>query len=120
MFNDVWKGNYTLTVTRFTYPVYTQVVDILGDMTIDVMMLQDKTPPTNLFVDDRSLDAIWNSPRLAVPLFTETWASGSFATNQWAVVGGNWMMATGLGNPCTLCRMVLLSDAEQLQPDADQ
>ena len=99
-FDNVWKGNYTLTVIRFGYDNYSQVVDITGDQTIEVMLLQQKTPPTNLFVDDRSLEAIWNQPRSAVVLFNEAWTSGNFATNQWTTSGGsNWMMTTGAGNP---------------------
>ena len=61
----------------------------MGDMTIDIMMLQDKTPPTNLFVDDRSLESVWNSPRADVQLFAETWASGNFTANQWVETPSN-------------------------------
>ena len=100
IFDNVWKGNYTLSAWRFNYTTYTQVLDITGDATIDLMLLQDKTPPTNLFVDDRSLEAVWNAPRAAVTMFNEAWASGSFATNQWTTSGGsNWTMTTGVGNP---------------------
>ena len=77
--------------------LYTQVVDIMGDMTIDVMLLQDKTPPTNLFVDDRSLESILElTAHCRADYSTETWASGNFTANQWVVAGANWQMATGL------------------------
>jgi hypothetical protein len=102
IFPTVWKGNYTLTVTRYGYTTYTQVVDIMGDMTIDVILLQVKAPPTNLFVDDRSLEAIWNQPVSTQSFFTETWSSGSFTTNAWVTdpsSGSNWSVYLYLGNP---------------------
>jgi len=100
VFPTVWKGNYTLSVTRFTYPTYTQIVDVTGDMTIDVMLLQMKSPPTNLFVDDKSLEAIWNSPRVAIQQFAETW-NGGYGPNQWveSPASSNWQMSAGIGNP---------------------
>ena len=101
VFPTVWKGNYTLTVSRFNYTNYVQVLDIMGDMTIDVVLLQVKTPPTNLFVDDRSLEAVWNQPRVVTPFWTENWSSGSFTTNGWTEdpSSSNWAVYTGFGNP---------------------
>ncbi|MEI7898438.1 MAG: carboxypeptidase regulatory-like domain-containing protein, partial [bacterium] len=43
-FTGVWKGTYQLQVIRFTYPVYTQNVTIMGDATYNVMLLQDAAP----------------------------------------------------------------------------
>ncbi|MFC2101633.1 carboxypeptidase regulatory-like domain-containing protein [Bacteroidota bacterium] len=100
VFPTVWKGNYDLNVIRFTYPLTTQVVDVLGDMTIDMVLLQDKTPPTNLFVDDRSLESVWNSPKVAIEQFSETW-NGGYTPNQWfeTPANSNWAVATTFGNP---------------------
>jgi hypothetical protein len=97
VFPTVWKGQYTLTVTRFTYPVTSQIVDIMGDMTINVPLLQDKKAPKNLFVDAKTLDAIWEAPRVAEQLLYEDW-SGGFAANQWVVSGSHWIIAA-VGNP---------------------
>ncbi|MEI7898558.1 MAG: hypothetical protein WCJ26_16095, partial [bacterium] len=99
-FTGVWKGTYQLSVTRFTYPVYTQNVTIMGDATYNVMLLQDAAPPTNLAVNDQSLKATWSPPRAVVYQLDEAFASGSFATNGWITSGGaNWAVSAGVGNP---------------------
>jgi len=104
-FSNVWKGNYNLEVTRFSYPVYTQSVTIMGDATFNVTLLQDALPATNLTVNDQSLHAQWNPPRALLYQLEETFASGSFATNQWVISGGtNWQMSTGIGNPAPAAR----------------
>ncbi|MCX6305233.1 MAG: T9SS type A sorting domain-containing protein [Bacteroidetes bacterium] len=98
-FTGVWKGTYVMTVTRFTYPVYTQNVTILGDANYNIMLLQDAAPPTNLVVNDQSLHASWSPPRAMVYQLDENFATG-FATNAWVVSGGtNWQMSAGTGNP---------------------
>ena len=89
-FPTVWKGTYTLTVDKFGYTQYLQTpITIMGNMTIDVMLMQQKTPPSNLEINDRSLLATWSPPRVAVPIINETWASGSLATNGWTRSGDN-------------------------------
>ena len=105
VFPAVWKGQYDLMITRFSYPAYTQLVDVLGDMTIDVMMLQDKAPPYDLFVDDKSLESIWRPPSAQVDQFAETF-SGGFGPNQWVENPTNsaWSYYTGGGNPAPSAR----------------
>ena len=100
VFGNVWKGNYTMTINRFGYDPFSQIIDVTGDMTIDVMLLGVKAPPTNLFVDDRSLLATWNSPRVSVEQFSEDW-SGGYGPNMWAENPSNsaWSVATTFGNP---------------------
>ncbi|MEI7663488.1 MAG: carboxypeptidase regulatory-like domain-containing protein, partial [Bacteroidota bacterium] len=39
-FTNVWKGSYTLTATRFTYPVYTQTIAVNGDVNLTITLLQ--------------------------------------------------------------------------------
>ncbi|MCX6305232.1 MAG: carboxypeptidase regulatory-like domain-containing protein [Bacteroidetes bacterium] len=98
-FTNVWKGNYTLTVIRFTYPVYTQNIVINGDASYNVMLLQDAAPATNLVVNDQSLHATWSPPRAMVYQLDENFSTG-FATNAWVISGGtNWQMSAGTGNP---------------------
>jgi len=102
VFPNVWKGNYTLTVSRFNYDTYTQTLDITGDMTIDVALLQIKLAPTNLYVDNQTLVGIWNQPRYSAQFWQETWSSGSLTTNGWTTnpaSGSNWSVVTGTGNP---------------------
>ena len=105
IFPTVWKGNYELKVTRFTYPLTTQIIDVLGDMTVDMVLLQDKTPPSNLFVDDKSLLATWNSPRVAIEQFAETW-NGGYGPNQWFETpsNSNWSVYSAFGNPAPSAR----------------
>jgi len=99
-FTNVWKGTYVLSVTRFTYPVYTQNVTIMGDANYNVTLLQDAAPPTNLVVDNQSLHSTWSPPRATVYQLNEDFASGNFTTNQWVVTGGtNWSVTAGTGNP---------------------
>jgi hypothetical protein len=98
-FPTVWKGTYTLTVQKFGYVAYTQTpITIMGDMTFNVVLLQTKTPPTGLLVDAHTLHATWNAPVEAQTIFSEDFASGSFATNAWVVAGANWGISTGIGN----------------------
>ncbi len=98
-FTNFWKGNYTLTVTKFGYVVYIQTpLSIMGDMTINVMLLQIKTPPTGLHVQDSTLFANWFPPVLESILFNESF-TGGFATNAWVPdAGSNWVIAAN-GNP---------------------
>ncbi len=100
--HNVYKGTYRLTVKHFGYTDYVQDnISLMGDMTFDVFLLQIKTPPTGLAVNDRNLLATWNPPHLAVPFFTEDFSSGSFTTNGWveSPSNSNWQVSTATGNP---------------------
>ena len=100
-FANFWKGNYTLTVTKFGYTTYTQTpVSIMGDMTFNVMLLQFKSPPTGLYVNDTTLFGNWRAPQYQMMLFNETFSSGSFTTNAWVPdAGSHWAISAGNGNP---------------------
>jgi len=99
-FTNVWKGTYTMTVTRFTYPVYTQTVSVMGDVNLTVTLLQNTDAPTNLVVDNVSLHSSWSPPRTRLYHLNEDFASGSFATNNWTTSGGaNWVIDAATGNP---------------------
>ena len=86
---------------KFGYDTYTQTpISIMGDMTINVSLLQIKTPPSNLQIDAKTLHTSWSPPRMEVVMFTEAWASGNFTANGWTISGGtNWSVTTGVGNP---------------------
>ncbi len=99
-FTNVWKGNYTLRITRFTYPVTTQNVTILGNGPFDfnIFLLQNTDPPTNLAVNNRTLKATWSPPRTMVYQLNEPFTN--LTTNQWTISPtGNWALTTGFGNP---------------------
>ncbi|MEI6436549.1 MAG: T9SS type A sorting domain-containing protein, partial [Bacteroidota bacterium] len=98
-FVNVWKGNYQVQVTRFTYPVYTQNVSVLGNVNLNITLLQNAAPATNLAVNDQNLKATWSPPRAVVYQLDENFSSG-FATNQWVTSGGtNWQISNTVGNP---------------------
>ena len=100
-FPHVWKGTYILTVSKFGFTTYTQPpITIMGNLTQDVTLLQLKTPPTDLQVNNRSLKATWRQPVMSNTVFSEDWNSGSFATNGWQASGGsNWQITSSAGNP---------------------
>jgi hypothetical protein len=101
-FTNIYKGVYDMVVTDFQYGQYSQSnITIMGDMTINATLLELKTPPAWGLVDGTSLYAWWHPPHYIVPIFTETFASGTFTTNQWTTSGsgaGNWLVAA-FGNP---------------------
>ena len=98
-FPTVWKGNYTMTINRFSYDLLTDVFDVVGDMTIDVNLFSTTTPPSNMMVDDRSLLATWSPPMMRVDQFVENF-SGGFGPNMWTEdpTDSNWGLSTA-GNP---------------------
>lgn len=98
-FPNFWKGSYELKVSRFGYQDFIQNFGINTDTTLRVVLLQSKTAPSNLFVNDSSLMAHWSKPVGSVELFHETWQSASFSTNGWTVQGPNWGISTAIGNP---------------------
>lgn len=101
-FANVWKGNYTLSVVRFSYPNYTQNVTIMGDATFNVTLLQNTAPVTNLAVDNRTLLATWSPPKSKTYIIDEPFTN--LTANQWVIDGANWSLYTGLGNPAPSIR----------------
>ncbi len=100
-FPAVFQGYYKLTVSKFGYITYVDTSMLIeGNITLDLILIQVKTPPSNLQINNRSLKATWNPARFSVSVFSENWASGDLTTNGWTTSGGtNWQMSTGLGNP---------------------
>lgn len=98
-FPKFWKGSYELKVSRFGYQDFIQNFSISTDTTLHVFLLQNKTAPSNLVVNDSSLMAHWSKPAGSVELFHETWQSASFSTNGWTVQGPNWGISTAIGKP---------------------
>lgn len=98
-FNTVWKGNYDITVYKFGYEAYNVNKDIYGDMTLDVLLGETRWAPFNLYVDDRTLEAVWNAPIPMVALFEDHFTSGNFTAQGWTKDGNNWVVTTGAGMP---------------------
>jgi hypothetical protein len=71
-FTNFWKGTYNLNVSKVSFTPFNQQYQIMGDMTINVNLLENKYPPTNIHVHDR--DALcqfgplvnWNRPNAIV------------------------------------------------------
>jgi hypothetical protein len=104
-FTNVWKGHYTLTINKYGYTLYTQTnISIMGDMTLNAMLLEIKAPPTGLHIPDSTLLATWYPPSLQTMLLNEPFTSGSFTTNGWVVEAGTniWVISAYDGNP-TYC-----------------
>lgn len=98
-FPSVWKGTYEITVNKFGYQDYSCTIPLSFNDTIDVVLLQHKSPPANLVVNNKSLQAIWDVPHYEETLFSEDWSSGNFTANGWTPVGANWAVSSTLGNP---------------------
>jgi len=103
-FPQVFKGPYQLKVTRFGYDTYTANVSIYADRVFDVTILQMRVPPTNMFVNDRSLLATWSPPGDVDVLFNETF-DGGFGPNLWVASVSNWTNWASLGNPAPSARV---------------
>jgi hypothetical protein len=99
-FTNFWKGTYNLTVNKFGYTVYTQTnIAIYGDLTINVMLLQIKAPPTHLVIHDTDAYATWWPPVTTQAFWTENF-TGGFATNGWVPdANSHWYVNTIDGNP---------------------
>jgi hypothetical protein len=100
LFPKVWKGTYELKITRFNYLAQSLIASISDDSTLFIVLQQETSAPSNLVVNDKSLKATWNQPKVVKELFTESWAGGNFSTNEWTTEGGyNWLVSQTYGNP---------------------
>ena len=98
VFSNFWQGSYTLTVNKYGYQTYTQgPISILGDMTLNVGLLQLKGTPSNLVVHDSAAYATWHPAQSSTPYSDETFTTG---LDGWTADGGGyWGLNTFNGNP---------------------
>lgn len=100
LFPNVWKGSYELHARKFGYQDSYGSISVNSILSVDIMLLQIKSPPTNLSVDSLSLLAVWEEPFYTIPLFQEDWSSGGFSTGGWVREGGsNWRISNSSGHP---------------------
>jgi len=100
LFPKVWKGTYELKITRFNYQTQSLTASISHDTTLFVILQQETAAPSNLVVNDKSLKATWDRPKVVKELFAESWSGGNFITNEWTIEGGyNWFISQTFGNP---------------------
>ncbi|MBK9358098.1 MAG: choice-of-anchor J domain-containing protein [Bacteroidales bacterium] len=62
IFPEVWFGHYVLDAMKVGFDDYTINVNITGDRTIDIILLEKKYKPRNLYVDALTLVATWDEP----------------------------------------------------------
>ncbi len=99
-FPKVWKGTYELRTARFGYTTSVQNINVSGESSFTVNLMQEKVPPGNFTVNDSSLAARWSRPRAVKELFKENWDGGTFLTNAWTIEGGtNWQISMVTGQP---------------------
>ncbi len=83
-FPTVWKGKYELKVERYNFISYLHApTTVYSDTAVDVILIQQKTPPTNMHVDGVSAIATWDKPVNDWIGINETWDSGNFTANGW-------------------------------------
>ena len=100
LFPKVWKGTYELKITRFNYQTQSLTASISLDTTLFVILQQETSAPANLVINDKSLKATWNQPKVVKELFAESWSGGTFITHEWTIEGGyNWFISQIYGNP---------------------
>jgi len=99
IFHKVWKGAYSVNAIKFGYQNYSGSIVVMGTVVDNIILLQRKSPPTNLVVDSLSLHSTWDVPYYNVNILSEDF-SGSFLPPGWTIDGGsNWMKSTSNGNP---------------------
>lgn len=99
-FDNMIMGKYDLSITKAGYYTYTQVVNITGNRTLNIVMEDRRYVPRNLFVDDRTLVATWDEP-LALS-FAEDFEGGVFPPAGWqATTQGSvgWYATTDGSSP---------------------
>lgn len=91
VFEDVWKGNYTLLAEKVGFDDYVITPNIQSNRTFDIVLAEKKYMPRNLYVDPLTLVATWDEP-LAVAVMEDFegatfppagWDSYTQNTNGW-------------------------------------
>ena len=100
-FPHVWKGSYYAHVNHFGYTGFSASINIMTADTITTFLQQVKSPPSELTVNSKTLNAAWKMPAFKDTLFSENWSSGSFATHGWTTspIYTNWKISSANGNP---------------------
>ncbi|PKP23360.1 MAG: hypothetical protein CVU06_08660, partial [Bacteroidetes bacterium HGW-Bacteroidetes-22] len=99
-FATVWKGNYDISLVKFGHTSILDNVEVVNNTHVfNYILMETQWAPYNLYVDDRSLVAVWNAPNPMVALFEEHFTTGSYTTNGWTVSGANWGISTSVGAP---------------------
>ena len=100
LFPNVWKGIYELRINRFGYNELVLNTPVGHDTVIQATLLQIKSPPRDVNVNEKTLVVHWQPPLYEEDVMQEDWSSGDFTTGNWSVDGGfNWAISSSNGNP---------------------
>ena len=87
VFADVWKGNYTLFAGKVGFDDYVITPNITSNRTFNILLLEKKYKPRNLYVDDLTLVATWDEP-LAIAVI-EDFEGNVFPPAGWQAITQN-------------------------------
>ena len=62
IFEDIWKGHYELFAAKVGFDNYLITPNITSNRTFNIILLEKKYKPRNLYVDDLTLVATWDEP----------------------------------------------------------
>ncbi|KAF5045502.1 hypothetical protein DSECCO2_480580 [anaerobic digester metagenome] len=99
IFPAVWYGPYVVEAMKVGFDDYSITVNISGDRTINIILLEKKYKPRNLYVDPLTLVATWDEP-LAVAVF-EDFEGSVFPPAGWQALTQNttgWFGSTSGGS----------------------
>ena len=95
VFEGVWKGNYILEAAKVGFDDYVITPNITSNRTFDILLLEKKYKPRNLYVDDLTLVATWDEP-LAIAVI-EDFEGAAFPPAGWQAITQNtngWFATT--------------------------
>ncbi|MBL7906500.1 MAG: carboxypeptidase regulatory-like domain-containing protein [Bacteroidales bacterium] len=87
VFENVWKGNYTLEALKVGFDDYVLTPNITSNRTFDILLLERKYKPRNLYVDGLTLVATWDEP-LAIAV-AEDFEGATFPPAGWQALTQN-------------------------------
>ncbi|PKP36537.1 MAG: hypothetical protein CVT97_08775, partial [Bacteroidetes bacterium HGW-Bacteroidetes-14] len=87
IFENVWKGNYVLEAAKVGFDDYVLTPNITSNRTFDILLLERKYKPRNLYVDGLTLVATWDEP-LAIAVM-EDFEGSVFPPAGWQAITQN-------------------------------
>ncbi len=87
IFENVWKGNYTLEALKVGFDDYVLTPNITSNRTFNILLLERKYKPRNLYVDGLTLVATWDEP-LAIAV-GEDFEGSTFPPAGWQALTQN-------------------------------
>jgi len=94
-FEDMWKGCYDISASMIGFDPYDLPnYCFYADEILDIMLLEKKYPPYNLYVDPLSSIATWNEPRIIA--LNEDFNGSLFPPEDWTseTEGQGWFATT--------------------------